>query len=213
MRLRKYMGAFAMAVLLILSLCACKKSSEPGKRTGSGKGVQDVLDEGVASESTSEEATTEEKTTEEKADKTTEAATETSTENSTEDNTTAEGQKEATVVPPEIDVDLTKLSSTMVYSEVYNMMVDPDSYEGKTIKAYGPFSVYTDEATGKVYFACIIQDATACCSQGLEFQLAGDYTYPEDYPNVGDMITVTGKFSTYTEDGYLYISLLDAKLE
>ena len=37
----------------------------------------------------------------------------------------------------EIDIDLSAMSGTMVYSEVYNMMVDPDSYEGKTIKAYG----------------------------------------------------------------------------
>ena len=28
------------------------------------------------------------------------------------------------------DVDLTVLSSTMVYSEVYNMMVSPDNYKG-----------------------------------------------------------------------------------
>ncbi|MBQ7706553.1 MAG: hypothetical protein IJT72_02090 [Lachnospiraceae bacterium] len=209
MKIRKKIVVFTMSVLMVLSLCACKKGTNPGKRTGSGTGVQDVLDEGVASETaTEEQTTTEEKTTEKTTEETTEATTDTENE-----ETTAEGPREATVVPPEIDVDLTKLSSTMVYSEVYNMMVDPESYEGKTIKAYGPFSVYTDETTGKVYFACIIQDATACCSQGLEFQLAGDYTYPEDYPNVGDMITVTGEFSTYTEDGYLYVSLLDAKLE
>ena len=36
-----------------------------------------------------------------------------------------------------IDVDLTKLSSTMVYSEVYNMMYTPDDYIGKTVKMKG----------------------------------------------------------------------------
>ncbi len=36
-----------------------------------------------------------------------------------------------------IDVDLTKLSSTMVYSEVYNMMYTPDDYIGKTVKMNG----------------------------------------------------------------------------
>lgn len=34
----------------------------------------------------------------------------------------------------EPDVDLTTLSSTMVYSEVYNMMCEPDRYLGKRIK-------------------------------------------------------------------------------
>lgn len=31
------------------------------------------------------------------------------------------------------DVDLTKLSSTMVYSKVYNMMFTPENYIGKTV--------------------------------------------------------------------------------
>ena len=33
-----------------------------------------------------------------------------------------------------IDVDLTQLSSTMVYSEVYAMVYEPDQYLGKTVK-------------------------------------------------------------------------------
>lgn len=37
----------------------------------------------------------------------------------------------------ELDVDLTTLSSTMVYSEVYNMMYEPDRYLGKRIKMNG----------------------------------------------------------------------------
>ena len=37
----------------------------------------------------------------------------------------------------EPDVDLTTLSSTMVYSEVYNMMCEPDRYLGKRIKMNG----------------------------------------------------------------------------
>ena len=31
----------------------------------------------------------------------------------------------------DVDLDLTKLSATMVYSEIYNMMVSPDKYVGK----------------------------------------------------------------------------------
>ncbi|WP_034452742.1 hypothetical protein [Butyrivibrio sp. AE2032] len=51
-----------------------------------------------------------------------------------------------------VDVDLTVLSSTVVYSEVYNMMVSPDNYKGKTVKMKGQFVPYYDEATGKYYF-------------------------------------------------------------
>lgn len=111
------------------------------------------------------------------------------------------------------DVDLTKLSSTMVYSEVYNMMTTPDDYIGKAIKMSGNFGVYQDQTTNKLYFACLIADATACCSQGIEFVLDGDYSYPDDYPDINSIITVTGIFDTYEENGYTYCQLINAKME
>ncbi len=112
-------------------------------------------------------------------------------------------------------VDLTVMSSTMVYAEVYNMVTVPDQYMGRTVRMKGDFATYTDPASGKVYFACVIADATACCSQGLEFQLknASELTYPDDYPEEGKEITVTGTFSTYVEDNYLYCQLVDAVME
>ena len=115
-------------------------------------------------------------------------------------------------------VDLTVLSSTMVYSEVYNMMMTPENYVGKTIKMKGQFTFYqaTDEngdpIPDQIYFACIIADATACCSQGLEFVLAGEHSYPADYPELGTEITVVGTFQTYEENGYMYCHLVDAEM-
>lgn len=112
-----------------------------------------------------------------------------------------------------LDVDLTKFSSTMVYSEVYNMMYTPDDYIGKTVKMNGQFAYYEDPETKAQYFACIIADATACCSQGLEFILTGEHTYPTDYPELGAEITVTGTFEVYTENGFQYCRLKDATME
>ena len=112
-----------------------------------------------------------------------------------------------------MDVDLTVLSSTMVYSEVYNMVVYPEDYIGKTVKMKGQFAFYLDESTGKYYFACIIADATACCSQGIEFELKGDYVYPDDYPEPGTEICVVGVFDTYSEGDYLYCTLRNARFE
>ncbi|MCR5238419.1 MAG: hypothetical protein K6E34_14605 [Lachnospiraceae bacterium] len=111
-----------------------------------------------------------------------------------------------------VDVDLTVLSSTMVYSEVYNMMVSPDNYKGKTVKMKGQFVPYFDESTGKHYFACYISDATACCSQGMEFILTDEYSYPEDYPQEGDTICVVGTFDTYMEGENMYCTLRNAVL-
>ena len=127
--------------------------------------------------------------------------------------TTVNTPKTTEAAAEKIDVDLTQLSATMVYSEVYNMLTEPDGYKGKTVKMNGAFSVYEDETTGNVYLACIIADATACCSQGIEFQLAGKHKYPDDYPELGSEITVTGTFGTYNEGENIYCQLSDATLE
>jgi hypothetical protein len=100
----------------------------------------------------------------------------------------------------------------MVYSEVYNMMVSPDDYIGKTVKMEGQFVPYYDESTGNYYFACFISDATACCSQGIEFILTDDYSYPEDYPQEGESICVVGTFDTYMEGENMYCTLRNAVL-
>lgn len=111
-----------------------------------------------------------------------------------------------------VDLDLTTMSSTLVYSEVYNMMCVPEEYQGCTIKMKGPFEVYVDEATGKYYYACIIQDATACCAQGLEFEPVDLKVYPDDFPEIGTEICVVGEFDTYMEGEYMYCTLRNAKL-
>ena len=110
-------------------------------------------------------------------------------------------------------VDLTTLSATMVYAEVYNMMMYPEQYEGKTIKMKGEFITFDNPATKRITTGCLIMDATACCSQGIEFVLAGDKVYPDDYPEVNSQITVAGVYETYEEKGQLYCRLVNAVLE
>ncbi len=135
-------------------------------------------------------------------------------ENSNDDSQQSENTEASNTANEEsYDVDLTKLSSTMIYSEVYNMLASPGDYLGKKIKMNGNFGVYEDQTTGKYYYACLIADATSCCSQGIEFVLEGDYTYPDDYPEINSMITVMGIFDTYEEDGYTYCQLINAKME
>ena len=112
-----------------------------------------------------------------------------------------------------VDIDLTELSSTLIYSEVYNMMMAPEDYIGKTVRMDGDFYTYYDEFLKQYFFACVIQDATACCAQGIEFVLAGDYTYPEDYPEEGSYIKVAGVFDTYEDGEYIYCTLRNAVLE
>ena len=40
-----------------------------------------------------------------------------------------------------VDIDLTAMSGTMVYSEVLNMQQKPDEYYGKIVRMKGPFNV------------------------------------------------------------------------
>ena len=113
-------------------------------------------------------------------------------------------------------VDLTALSSTMVYAEVFAMMSSPEDYVGKTVKMQGIFSKGQLYAAGSLddggtVFACVIQDATACCAQGIPFELAGDHTYPQDYPELGDTITVVGTFEIHEQEGMEFCRLRDAE--
>ena len=106
-----------------------------------------------------------------------------------------------------VDVDLTGLSATMVYSEVYNIFTAPDDYIGKTVKMEGIMASFHDDRTNKDYYACIIEDATACCAQGLEFELARG-----EYPKDGEIVTVVGVFDTYKEGEAMYCILRDAEI-
>ena len=114
--------------------------------------------------------------------------------------------------PEKVDLDLTTMSSTMVYSEVFNMVTTPENYIGKTVKMRGTYMYYYDEKPDHYYFFCLISDAMACCSQGIEFSLTKDYHYPEDYPKPDDEITVVGVFDSYEEEGNPYCILRNARL-
>lgn len=105
-------------------------------------------------------------------------------------------------------IDLSEMSANMVYSEVFAMMTEPEEYRGKTIKMTGICNRYTDINTGADYYACIVQDATACCAQGIEFCLPEGEAYPE----YGSKITVTGTFDSYFEGENEYFVLMDAKI-
>lgn len=162
-----------------------------------------------------EETTTQSVVVVPEENRTTEATTELVIDSSVASSTDGEldNPNEATLKNGDIDLDLTLLSSTMVYSEVYNIMTTPEKYIGKTIRVTGPFDVYQDAETGNTYFACIIEDATACCAQGMEFVLEGQHSYPEDYPPIGTYITIQGNFNIYEEGGYKYMQLVNASME
>ncbi len=103
-----------------------------------------------------------------------------------------------------IDVDLTTLSSTMVYAKVYDMTVtNPKQYLGKTVKAKGPYS-----PNGSYHYV-VIADATACCQQGIEFIWNGHSSYPKK----NEEIEIVGIYRSYNEgsETYYYIDVTELK--
>lgn len=190
----KKMIRLMTAIALITALCACGNSSASNQAMGQTAGVKDALEAGMAAEDNKDGE---------------DAAATQDTGNENKPDTAPEEQAPG---DESVDVDLTVLSATMVYSEVFNMVMTPDDYIGKTVKMKGLFNYYHDENTDLSYYSCIIQDATACCSQGLEFVLAGDYTYPDDYPELGSEICVIGEFDTYLENESTYCTLRNARL-
>ena len=125
---------------------------------------------------------------------------------------TAGAETAVPAAPLTVDLDMSGMSGTVVYAQIYNLISDPASWLGKMIRIAGYYSFYDDQEQGIVYHACIIPDATACCAQGIEFVRAREYNWPDDYPEAGADVTVTGRLEIYEENGYSYLHLVDAEV-
>lgn len=110
------------------------------------------------------------------------------------------------------DLDLTKFSSVMVYSGLFNVLSNPSAYSGKIIKLTGQFAFVHDEESGENYYGVEVVDASACCSIGIDFVLKNSYKYPQDYPEVGEVITVSGKFEQYRDGEDIFCRLVEADI-
>ena len=113
-----------------------------------------------------------------------------------------------------IDIDLTTMSATMVYSQVLNMLDEPSSYVNKIVKMSGPFRPFASTNEDYCYPAIVIQDATACCASGIEFLLYGvprcSPKGGDGYPALEEEATIVGRFETSLEGTSMYIHLGDA---
>ena len=111
-----------------------------------------------------------------------------------------------------IDINLARMSGTMVYAQVYKMVTEPVKFIGKRVKMKGVFSSYYDEETKKRYYGCVIADALACCSQGLAFELAKERKFPEEFPAEGAAIIIVGDFEMEEEGDDAFPVIRNAKI-
>ena len=89
-----------------------------------------------------------------------------------------------------IDYDLSNMKPNMIYAQIFDMMISPETYNGKIIKMKGSFEIFEASEIMGESSSVIIYDALACCQQGIEFK----YDFGENIPEKGSEITVTGKF-------------------
>ena len=133
-------------------------------------------------------------------------------ESNTNENST-EAESESVKKDGEVDYDLTVMGADMVYATVYQMMIDPKSYIGKSFKIRGNYySSYSNDKDVYYHF-CMIKDAAACCAQGLEILWADEkMNRHENCPEEDTLVTVEGVFETYEEGPNTYGRIKDAKI-
>lgn len=211
---------------MVLSVTGCSGDSKiSGSRLNTENAVDKVLNQktgdGEVESKSSAEATTEtttqtETTTEAKTESASESATEATSEPTYGQVVNGDSSVIAQYKSEGVDVDLTLMGSDLVYATVYQMMSKPEEYEGKTIRIEGKYYASYYPITDKYYNYCLIADAAACCSQGLEFELGGGAVYPDGYPEDQSEVIVTGVFETYTEEAgqtFYYCRLRDAEYQ
>ena len=106
-----------------------------------------------------------------------------------------------------VDIDLTRMSVTMVSAQVWQMMVIPYDYLGLTVRVRGSYYTFLwDEADMQLHY--VVLDLTAgCCGQAIEFILSEELINSIGYPVQNTPIEITGVFTYYEKFGYLFFYL------
>ena len=113
----------------------------------------------------------------------------------------------------QVDYDLSSMGPDMVYATIYQMMIDPKSYVGKSFKVTGNYYSSYSKENDQYYHFCMVKDAAACCAQGLELLWADEsMNKHENCPDEEALVTVEGVFETYEEGQNTYGRLKDVKL-
>lgn len=101
-------------------------------------------------------------------------------------------------------LDLSAMNKTMQYSQLCQMLDDPDSYLDQTVQLTGEY--YAD---GTEPVLLRVLDEQGCCAAEIEF-FAADMTDFDGTVNFSE-VTVRGRFGTYTQSGMDYCCLYDAE--
>ena len=113
------------------------------------------------------------------------------------------------------DIDLTKMSKTMLFAVVLDIRSRPEQYLGKSVRMTGKFAIIQGvDAQGqpdpdKIFYNCVIPGAQS----SLEFGVAGKLYYPEDFPDLESTITVEGVYEKYEDNGKVYYRVGQSEID
>ena len=110
------------------------------------------------------------------------------------------------------EVDLTGMSSTMMFAEVVQMTRQPQMYDGATVTMRGGLMIFAiDEATGVGNYSCYVEDATRCCQRGIAFTI----DEPLEDTSIlveGAEVVIRGTFEIYEVDGRHFVRISNCEI-
>ncbi len=198
--------------IALLSLSACSESNNKNKLPNTQTSINKVLDEQVKSADNNSNTNKSDDLNKDSENK--DSNLDNNNQNNNNSNTDNSDKKNPT--DESIDYDLTTMSSEMVYATVFQLVTYPENYIGKKVKMGGAYYVATNEEVQKNYHYVIISDATACCTQGIEFVWDdGSHVFPDEYPAEGTEVEVVGIFESYIDedDGIQYCRLKNSSMK
>ena len=198
--MKKILTASSILILLAASSCSAKKSYSAGGLPKQNK-VANIMEEKIKEESSSDSRQQNATSgnydnyysygsgTENAAPQSTESATQNSDSaysSGEEQNSSGSAQasssstydyygtsfEEISAPKTDVEIDLSKMNADLAYAFIFQIVVEPEKYEGKTVRMTGTFETFYDNEPYGRHDYCIITDVLACCAQGLEFENA-----------------------------------------
>lgn len=93
--------------------------------------------------------------------------------------------------------DLSRMSATVAYAQLYNIFLEQEKYVGQTMRLRGQYVPMRDDTGAAKYHFIMVYDNAACCQLGLEFL----WNDPKAYPNEYSLIELTGVFDICNDNG------------
>lgn len=118
-------------------------------------------------------------------------------------------------LPASPAVDLTSMKGVMLCAAVHHIKTHPENYVGRFITVTGQFSIIEGvdeqgaEDPDKIFCACTVAQA----QDSLEFRTGAEMPHPEDFIDLGAIVTVSGIYEAYEDNGKVYYRLGDASVK